>query len=273
MMKFKNFYLLAIALVITTSSLSAQSNKLERAKRYIKELNYQGAIELLQAVLTKGDNAEAKINLAECYRKIGDSENGEFYYAQVVRLPEAQPIHSLYYGEMLQRNGKCDLAKEWYLKFSEAVPEDVRGQYMAKACDYEEELKTKGEGVYDVKRATFNSDFDDFGSTFYKDGIVFASERDPGISVKRNHSWTGQPFLDLYFVPIKGCGTEVTYGRPEKFANDINSKYHDAVVTFDKDLNTMYFTRNNYIKGKAAADDEGIMKLKIYSAKKAGKND
>jgi outer membrane protein OmpA-like peptidoglycan-associated protein len=271
MMKFRNFYALATVLFLSISTLSAQSGKLDKGKRYMKELNYQGAIELFTAVLAKGDNPEAKINLAECYRKISDSENAEFLYGQVVRLPEAQPIHYLYYGEMLQRNGKCDLAKEWYAKFNTAVPEDVRGQYMSKACDYEQELKTKGVDIYNVQRATFNSEFDDFGATMYKDGIVFASERGKGIAFKREHSWTGRPFLDLYFVPFKNNGSDVTYGRPEKFSDDINSKYHDAMVTFDKSQETMLFTRNNYSKGKAGTDDDGVMKLKIYSVTKKGK--
>jgi outer membrane protein OmpA-like peptidoglycan-associated protein len=272
MMKFRNFYLLAAVLLFFTSSVEAQNAKLEKAKRYMKEFNYQEAISLLKQITDNKDNAEAKINLAECYRKVGDSPNAEFLYGQVVRMPEAQPIHYLFYGEMLQRNGKCDLAKEWYLKFNQAVPEDVRGQYMSKACDYEEELKTKGLSIYDVQRANFNSQYDDFGSTFYKDGIVFASERDKGVAIKREHSWTGRPFLDLYFVPIKGCGTEVTYGRPESFASDINTKYHDAAVTFNKEQNVMFFTRNNYSKGKSAGDDDGVMKLKVYTSKKSGKS-
>ncbi len=272
MMKSKNFYLLALVVFFFSSNLTAQTARIEKAKKHMKELNYQGAIVILQQVLAKNDNAEAKINIAECYRKVSDSQNAEFYYSQVVRLPEAQPIHSLYYGEMLQRNGKCDIAKEWYQKFAEAVPEDVRGQYMSKACDYEEELKKKSLDLYDVARANFNSNLDDFGATFYQDGIIFASERSKEVMIKRQHSWTGEPFLDLYKVPTKGNGSEVTYGRVEKFSSDINSKYHDAVVSFNKDQSEMFFTRNNFMNGKAAADDEGVMKLKIYSVKKKGAN-
>ena len=271
-MKFRNFYLLATVLVFLTSSLTAQTAKLEKAKKMMKELDFQGAIELFTQIDGKTGNAEAKINLAECYRKVGDSQNAEFVYAQVVRLPEAQPIHSLYYGEMLQRNGKCDLAKEWYQKFVTAVPEDARGQYLSKACDYEEELKVKGVGIYDVKRGTINSEFDDFGGHFYKDGIIFASERDKGIVSKRTHSWTGQPFLNLFYVPVKGTGTEVTYGRPEPFSSDLNTKYHDAAVCFNKGQDQIFFTRNNYSNGKVAVDDQGIMKLKIYTAKKEKKD-
>ena len=116
MMKLRSFYSLAI-LLFFAATLSAQTAKLERAQRYMKELNYVGAIELLNQMLAHGDNAGAKIALADCYRKISDPVNAEFLYGQVVRLPEAQPIHFLYYGEMLQRNGKCDLAREWYQKF------------------------------------------------------------------------------------------------------------------------------------------------------------
>jgi outer membrane protein OmpA-like peptidoglycan-associated protein len=260
--------------MLATASFAQSNSRVERGKRSMKDLNYVGAIEIFNAVLAKEDNAEAKINLAECYRKISDTENAEFIYGQVVRLPEVQPIHFLYYGEMLQRNGKCDLAKEWYAKFAQAVPEDVRGQYLNKACDYEQELKTKNEGIYEVKRASFNSTFDDFGSTFYKngntEGIIFASERDKGAAVKRNHAWTGNPFLDLYFVPVNGKGLEVQYGRVEKFSNDVNSKYHDAIITFSDKQDQAFFTRNNYSRGKTGKDDEGIMRLKIYNVKKKG---
>jgi len=266
----KSFYSTVLTLFFVGTMFAQTTSKIERAKREMKDLNYQGAIAILNSVMSKGDNEEAKIALAECYRKVNDSENAEFLYGQVVRLQTAQPIHYLYYGEMLQRNGKCELAREWFKKFAQAVPEDVRGQYQDRACDYEQELKTKGEGVYEVARTTFNSNLDDFGSAFYKNGIVFASERDPGTAIKRSHAWTGNPFTDLYFVPVKGTGTSATYGKPEKFSSDVNSKFHDAVVAFNKDQSQIYFTRDNYSGGKTAKDQDGIIKLKIYTSKKKG---
>ncbi|MFT4668035.1 MAG: tetratricopeptide (TPR) repeat protein, partial [Gammaproteobacteria bacterium] len=114
-----------------------QAQKLNKAQRYMDQLNYIGAIEIYNQILNKSDNAEAKINIAECYRKISDSENAEYWYGQVVRLPEAESVHRLYYGQTLQRNGKCDLAKEWYEKYINEVPDDLRGQYLVEACDYE----------------------------------------------------------------------------------------------------------------------------------------
>jgi len=148
-------------------------------------LSYYEAIELYNLILEKDDNPEAKIYLADAYRKINDTENAEFWYGQVVRLPEAQPVHKLYYGMMLQRNGKCDLAKEWYTQYVEAVPDDTRGQYLEKACDFEEELNLKNASIFEINPLSINSKLDDFSPAFSKKGIIFASERDRGSSISK----------------------------------------------------------------------------------------
>ena len=264
-----------LIITVTGSGLFAQSSKLKRAAKYMEDLNYVGAIELYNQVLENEDNSEAKINIAECYRKISDSENAEYWYGQVVRTPEAEPIHMLYYGQALQRNGKCDLAKEWYTKFVAAVPDDIRGQYLDRACNYEEDLMTKNAGVYQIAHLDFNSNLDDFSPSYYGDGLVFASERDKGSAVNRTHSWTGNPFLELFYVDKKeetagegeACG-DAMYGRPEKYSSALNSKYHDAAVTFTEDESEIFFTRNN-LEGK---DDEGTIRLKVFSAKSSGEN-
>ena len=253
----------------------AQGSKLKRAKAAMEALNYVGAIEMYNQILEKDDNAEAKIQLAECYRKISDSENAEYWYGQVVRLPEAESVHKLYYGQSLQRNGKCDLAREWYEQFIREVPGDIRGQYLVKACDYQDELMTKSAGVYEITHMDFNSNLDDFSPTIYGDQIVFASERDKGSSVKRAHCWTGNPFLELYNVKAKGSGTDCkTYetGKPTKFSKKLNSKYHDAAVGFNSDESKIFFTRNNFDGGKTGKSDDGIIKLKVYSADVAGED-
>jgi len=251
--------------------MSAQSSKLKRAKKYYDNLAYMEAIELYNLILEKDDDAEAKIYLADSYRKINDTENAEYWYGQVVRIAEAQPVHKLYYGMMLQRNGKCDLAREWYAQYVEAVPDDMRGQYLEKACNFEEELRSKNASIFDIKHLTINSNLDDFSPAFYQGGLVFASERDKGSSVKREHSWTGNPFLELFYVDVKNgkgedeeCNFE--YGRPTKFSSEVNAKFHEAAVTFTPDQNEIFFTANNY-NGNA---DDGSKKLKIYSAVSKG---
>jgi hypothetical protein len=51
------------------------------------------------------------------------------------------------------------------------------------------------------------------------------------------------------------------------FSQSIKTKYHEGPVTFTKDEKTIIFTRNNYNKGKARRSEDGINKLKLYSAR------
>ncbi|MCP3932214.1 MAG: OmpA family protein [Bacteroidetes bacterium] len=270
----KRLLIISLFFVMVFSALSAQS-RLNRANKYMKSLNYAGAIELYNQVLEKEDNSEAKMNIAEAYRKVNDTENAEYWYGQVVRLPEAEPLHKLYYGQMLQRNGKCDLAREWYQQYVEAVSDDVRGQFLLRACDYEEELMTKSVNVFEVAHLDFNSHLDDFSPAFYQGGLIFASDRDEGSVIKREHTWTGNPFLELFFIEVENVESEENlcsyiYGQPEKFSKKLNTKYHDAVVTFSNDQEEIFFTRNNFKDGKTGKDDEGVIRLKVFSAKNLG---
>ncbi len=251
--------------------------RLKRANTLMASLDYMGAIAEYNKILEKTDNAEAKIKIAECYRKVSDSENAEYWYGQVVRLPEVEPEHKLFYGQALQKNGKCDLAREWFEQYVEDVPDDLRGQYLVKACNYEEEIMTKNAGIYELKHLEINSAFDDFSPVYYGEGIVFATERDQGSAIKRQHSWTGAPFLELFYVKAKEesgeeCGNW-TYGTPKKFAdNDLNSKFHDAAVAFSDDESQVLFTRNNILKGKVEKSDDGTIKLKVFTAESKGDN-
>ena len=254
---------------------NAQSGKLKQAQQKMDNLEYMDAIELYNQILENSDVAQAKINLAEAYHKVNDTPNAEFWYGQVVRLPESEPIHKLYYGMMLQRNGKCDIAREWYQQFVDLTPDDQRGQLLLRACDYEDELMTKSAGIFEVKEVDFNSGTDDFSPQFYKGGLVFSSERDTNPIIRRTHAWTNHNFLELYYVDMRetgqedGCGNYV-FGRPEKFSDEINTKYHDAAVAFSRNGEEIFFTRNNFLDGKKDYDDEGIMRLKVFYARSEG---
>ncbi|MEY3368335.1 MAG: hypothetical protein RI973_1490 [Bacteroidota bacterium] len=266
----------SLLLIFVPFLLRGQSSLLKQAQQKMDDLDYMGAIELYNKILEHSDEATAKINLAEAYRKINDAPNAEFWYGQVVRLPESEPIHKLYYGMMLQRNGKCEQAKPWYQQYVDLAPGDQRGQYLLRACDYEAELQSRSNGIFEVSNCSFNSKSDDFSPVLRASGeLVFCSERDTNPAVRRIHAWTGNPFLELYTVPYKiisqeqPCG-QYLFGRPEKFSKDLNTKYHDASVAFSRNGDEIFFTRNNFVNGKKGTDDAGIMRLKVFYARSEG---
>ena len=263
---------LLVTLLFSLQAAEAQSSRIKRAQRMMADLNYSEAIDQFIQILESSDDAQAKISLAEAYRKINDPVNAEYWYGQIVRLPEATPLHKLYYGQALQQNGKCDQAKEWFALFMNEQPDDLRGQYLGRACDYEQELLTRSTGVYEVQHLDFNSALDDFGAAVYQNGVLFASDRSQGVAVKRDHAWTGNPFLELFYVETRRTDQSdplsTVYGRPDKFSKSFNSKYHDAAVTVTEDGNQMFFTRNNFKDGKLGRSDDGIVKLKVFYANK-----
>lgn len=260
-----------LLLFVSLGAVQAQKSKIAKADKMFNSLNYQGALEEYLEILEKRDITEAKINIAECYRKIGNNAEAEYWYGQVVRLPEAEPIHKLYYGMALQGNGKCDQAKEWFKEYTRLAPDDLRGMHMAKACDVKDELER--EGSIEIRTLPFNTSYDDFSPTFFKDGVVFASERDKGWISSNTHTWTGNPFLELFFIPAKlenKDNYEYSYGTEDKFSTKLNSKFHDAALVFNSDETAVYLTRNNLIDGKVGKDDENVVRLKIYAAEAQG---
>lgn len=52
----------------------------------------------------------------------------------------------------------------------------------------------------------------------------------------------------------------------QRFNRTLNTKYHEGSATFSSDGNQVIFTRNNYNKGRYKTNEEGINKLKLYSA-------
>ena len=93
---------LPLLLVCFVASMGlAQKAKLQKANTEFEDYNYNLAIQLYLEVLDKADISEAKIKLAESYRKVNNMGEAEFWYGQVVHLPEAKPIYYLYYGTFL----------------------------------------------------------------------------------------------------------------------------------------------------------------------------
>ena len=261
-------YLFGLFLVCLAAGLSAQS--LQRARTAMDELDFVTAIQEYQLLLQREDNPEAKMNLAECYRKINDTGNAEYWYAQVVALPQAKPIHFLYYGMMLQANGKCSEARVWYQKFVAERPDDARAQNLLRACDLESELMRKNAGIYTISQLPFNVRVDDYGPALFGNQLVFASDRDEGTYLRRTSMWTGNPFSELYAVQFDTSGSagdpgHFAYDAAAKFSTGLNGKFNEAAASFSADGETIYYTRNNYQDGRVGKSEDGLMKLKIFS--------
>ena len=115
---------------------------------------------------------------------------------------------------------------------------------------------------YIVESTKINTDQSDFSSAFFgPDKLVFSSTYQA--SGQRDYDWTGEPFLDLYIADI---GEDGQLENTEQIEGDINTAFHESSAVFTKDLDQVYFTRNNYKNGKKRSDRKNTVRLKLLTA-------
>lgn len=265
-MKLKNkithFTALTVFFALTMQFAFSQA-QLKKADELYTRLAYSQAITEYENFLKKNpDNFAAKVKLADCYRLTGRSEKSEFWYWKIVQSHDAKPLHKFYYGQSLMNNGKYKEARIWIKEYHEKFPLDRRAEFAMKTID-NLPVYFKDTANYFVWKLIINSPNADFSPVLYNNGMVFASARETKQLVERKHSWTNQPFLNLYYSQGKGN----TFLEAHPFAQDVQIKYNDGPVCFSKAGDEIFITRNNVVKSKVYTSEDEVVKLKIYHAK------
>jgi outer membrane protein OmpA-like peptidoglycan-associated protein/tetratricopeptide (TPR) repeat protein len=246
----------------------SQEVKLKKANSNYENFQYADAIKTYEKVAQKGYKS------VELYSKLGDS-----YYFQS-KLKEAhkwydelfslkKKLNSEYYfryAQTLKAVGNYKKADAMMAVFTQVNTSDMRAILSKAQLDYLEKIKNNS-SRYTIQNAGINSEFSDYGTSFYKNTLVFTSARDTGGVFVKKHNWTNQSYTNLYGSLITDNGN---LSEPEKFSKKINSKYHESTPVFTNDGLTMYFTRNNYLNGKKGKDSEKGVLLKLYKATKNG---
>ncbi|MCC6724107.1 MAG: OmpA family protein [Saprospiraceae bacterium] len=127
-----------------------------------------------------------------------------------------------------------------------------------------DKLYEKGEVVRNIEIQNaqgVNTDSYEYSPSFYQNGIVYVTFHKNGpIDPK-----TGKPFFELFYAEMDNQHLPQS-GRP--FSININSQVHEGPVSFSRDNNLMYFTRNNLEGGIAKANAKGQVTMKVYEAKR-----
>ncbi|MCB0554480.1 MAG: OmpA family protein [Phaeodactylibacter sp.] len=248
---------LALCWLLVAGSATAQNTKMKRAGQYLANGDYKAAIELYQPLAEKDGLPEAKIGLAQAYFRMGDFQSAAQWYGLIAGLPECTPEHKYNYALTLMRLGDCEAAQRWFGEYLRFKPYDPRKPQLLDACNQKELLENKLKGQVEIELLSFNSIYSDFAPAFYKDGLVFTSER-PVENRKDGRRFTG-----LYLVSRQEKDGEAAYSAPEPFAGGLNSKFHEGTATFDQTQTEIYFTRTRYFESP-----EKPHRLEITSARR-----
>lgn len=260
----KKLLLLSLFIGFSIVATAQTSIKLKMADKKYHHFHYVEAAAIYEDILAGGFNIKAAENLAHCYRKLNDSENAEKWYAQIADKTSAD--NKLYYAQALAMNGKYEESKRWY----DIYAKDVKDQKNHKAPEFVTAYKNMSEfykdsARYRVQICNFNSEQADFSPMFFRDGLVFVSNRIDSLNTKsftrHTFKWNNTRFLDLYAVD-----------KPEDTAphlfhtKSLNTKFHEGPVAFFGAGDSIVFTRNNFHNGKLGKSKDDIHKLKIYFA-------
>lgn len=254
--------LFIIALLITASTHAQMGtffkNNEERGDKFFDEFSYSEAIEEYKIAFDKNPSNTIVLKIAESYRKLNDPAQSSEWYAKAVAEGVKNPETYLYYADALSSLQRYDEAKKWYEKYSTLVIDDVRPKQKIRAIDNLKKFRDRSAEIT-IERVTFNSDAADFSPEFYEnDQIVFVSSRESGTAFANVFKWDNSEYLNLYVTDKKNKG--------KLFQSGINSKYHEGPLSIYGNNQKMIFTRNDYLNNSLGADEEGITKLKLYSA-------
>lgn len=257
-----------LILLCITSIGFGQESKIERAAKNFDKFNFVNAQEIYERVVEKGfASADLYKKLADSYYLNAKYDDASTYYEKLTaEFPDQVDAETYFrYAISLRSIKDYTTSDKMMLRFFELNENDTRGMRFKRSPDYLNEIDAQKDS-YDVKITSINSGFSDFGSTLYKNKLIFASNRDSGTATTRRHNWNGQPFLNLYQVDLTKVDEDNGYKFVEKFSSTLNTPFHESTPVFTKDEKTVYFTRNNYNKGNYKDGDDGTNRLKLYSA-------
>lgn len=116
--------------------------------------------------------------------------------------------------------------------------------------------------TYSVTKAPFSSDkYDEFSPVYYKNGIVFCTNRNNGLT---NYSTSEDKGLfKIEYIDTTG---RVNWQSARLFSKALTSKLNDGPVTFSRGGDTIYYSRNLDVSSSLKEISGKRNKLGIFSA-------
>jgi outer membrane protein OmpA-like peptidoglycan-associated protein len=229
---------------------------MQRANEFYEHFSYQKAITLYQKALIYKEGHEPKLQIANCYRKLNDSEKSLDWYQKTLEHGSLSDEDMLHYGQVLSASQNYDSAYAVLSKFQH-IEEWVR----ARSEGFKNIDKFfYNESAFTIQEALFNSEEADFSPAFSEEGIIFVTSRPFVGMLKSKYNSDNTYFLNLF---------EVSDGnQPVQLKRRVNTRFHEGPSVLYANFSKMVFTRNNYNKHTHGESERGVTHLKLYLTEK-----
>jgi len=194
---------LACLFLAVIQKVNAQSpnvdQDLKRATKEYNALRYISAVPELRKVLAKDTgNVKAQEMIAYSYRMLKNYDEALFWYDKLGKQKDLQPKWALYLAEALANKQNYERSEGWYRKYLSLVPADKRAT--AFSAGGKLNALTKNVGNWKLSFTNLNSQGADYSPIYYKDGLIFSSNRKSPKVSKTLFGWDNTPFTNLYSV-------------------------------------------------------------------------
>ncbi|MDR6967332.1 outer membrane protein OmpA-like peptidoglycan-associated protein/tetratricopeptide (TPR) repeat protein [Flavobacterium arsenatis] len=252
-------------LIVASMNAYSQKAKIKKADKNYENYAYIDAIKTYERVAEKGyKDAGMFQKLGNAYYFNAELDKANKWYGELFSMTQdVEPEYYYRYSQTLKSVGEYAKANEMLEQFNAKSGNDSRAKLYEQNKDYLKVIE-ENSGRYIAENAGINSEYSDYGTSFYGNQLVFASSRTVKGTTKKIQKWNNQAFTSLYASTVNGDGELL---EPESFQSEIDSKYNESTPVFTNDGTTMYFTRNNYNDGKKRKDNERVTLLKLYRAK------
>ncbi|MFT4660057.1 MAG: peptidoglycan-associated lipoprotein [Patiriisocius sp.] len=223
-------------------------------------LYYSDAIDNFDKSLAKNpDNYDANVMAAKTYMKLHDYKRSAEYFEHAVEYPQSTAEDKFNYAKSLMSINEHDKAEEIFTAYLSLKSDDEIARSLRQSCQYIS-LLIDDTAKYHIEAIPMFDNISMFSPVRYKDGIAFTAEK----SANNNQDpWTGNSFYDINYLEKDGDG----WAQPKMLSGEINGKFHDGPISFDKDETFAVFTRsysvNDKRQGKSA---DNFNNLFLHSA-------
>ncbi|MBC3845869.1 PD40 domain-containing protein [Winogradskyella echinorum] len=262
----KNFKTLLFITLMSSFCLTAQNKDTKKADKQFSRFEFVDAAKSYNKLVEQG-KADTYVygQLAESYYNIFNTVEAERWYAKALETSDdAEMVYK--YAQMLKANGKYEASNQQMERFATMRPSDDRATAYRKNPNYLPKILEQGK-KFNVQNADFNSEQSDFGGTLHDGKLYITSGRNDN---RKTYGWNEQPFLDIYSMTKNSDGS---YQAAELANNKLNTKYHEGLVTFTPDGNTMYMSRESYFEKdyqKDSLSSTRFGQLYLYKVTKLG---
>ncbi|MFM7078208.1 MAG: OmpA family protein, partial [Bacteroidota bacterium] len=150
-------------------------------------------------------------------------------------------------------------AQKYFSEYNTTATNDERAKNQLDAISKLDDF-LKDSVRFSVSPASLNTANADFSPSKFADGFVFVSSRERGGLKEKTHTWTGDPFLSLFYAK----GNPNSNPNISPFAEELRSEYNDGPVAFGPKGDEMFLTRNN---SKLPFRNDKTSRLKIIFSK------